>query len=162
MPVLNEHFLPGVIANFSKNHQKAGFQVAVQKSPEVISSREAQRFDIGLAKREEEAGLIKFRRLDVDCVCALPSGNPQLRKSLIEPTDLAGRSCASFRSKHHITKALKIAFDVAGVSFDPKFRMNKGAPQYEIITLGNALSVFSPLTPWTHRQMWRDNRFLEF
>ena len=133
MPVLNEHFLPGVITNFSENHQKARFQVAVQKSPEVISSREAHRFDTGLAKREEETGLIKCRRLDIDCVCALPSGDPLLRKSIIEPTDLAARLCASFRPEHHITKAVKIAFDSAGASFDPKIRMQNGAAQYEII-----------------------------
>jgi DNA-binding transcriptional LysR family regulator len=53
MPVLSEHFLPRVIANFSKDHPKAEFQVAVQKSPEVISSIEAQRFDIALLNARE-------------------------------------------------------------------------------------------------------------
>ena len=162
MPVLSEHFLPGVIAKFSKNHPKAGFQVAVQKSPEVISSIEAQRFDIGLAERGEDTDLIKCRRFDVDCVCALPSGDPLLRKSVIEPHDLAGRSCASFLPEHHITKALKMAFDSAGVRFDPKFQMQNGAAQYEIISSGVAFSVFSPLTAWIHRKMWRDNKSLEF
>jgi DNA-binding transcriptional LysR family regulator len=162
MPVLSEHFLPGVIANFSKNHPKAEFQVAVQKSPEVISSIEAQRFDIGLAERGQDTELINCRRFNVDCVCALPSGDPLLKKSVIEPNDLAGRSCASFLPEHHITKALKIAFDSAGVPFDPKFQMQNGAAQYEIIGSGAAFSVFSPLTAWIHRQMWRDNISLEF
>jgi DNA-binding transcriptional LysR family regulator len=162
MPVLSEHFLPGIIANFSKNHPKAGFQVAVQKSPEVISSIEAQRFDIGLAERGQDSELIECRRFDVDCVCALPSGDPLLRKSVIEPNDLAGRSCASFLPEHHITKALKMAFDSAGVSFDPKFQMQNGSAQYEIIESGAAFSVFSPLTAWIHRRVWRDNKSLEF
>ena len=125
---------------------KTGFQVAVQKSPEVISGIEAQRFDIGLAERGKDTELIKCRRFDVECVCALPSGDPLLRKSVIEPTDLAGRSCASFLPEHHITKALKIAFDGAGVPFDPKFQVQSGAAQYEIIKSDAALSVFSPLT----------------
>ncbi len=162
MPVLSEHFLPGVIANFSNKHPKAEFQGAIQKSPEVIFSIKAQRFDIGLAEPRQDTELINCQRFDVDCVCALPSGDPLLKKSIIEPSDLAGRSCASFRPENHITKALKIAFDDAGVPFDPKFQMQNGAAQYEIITLGNALSVFSPLTSWTHRQMWRVNRFFEF
>ena len=162
MPVLSEHFLSRVIANFSKNHPKAEFQVAVQKSPEVISSVEVQRFDIGLAERGQDSKLFKCRQFDVDCVCALPPGDPLLRKSVIEPNDLAGRSCVSFLPEHHITKALKIAFYSASVPFDPKFQIQTGAAQYEIIGSGAAFGVFSPLTAWIHRQMWRENRSLEF
>ena len=55
-----------------------------------------------------------------------------------------------------------MAFDSAGVRFDPKFQMQNGAAQYEIISSGVAFSVFSPLTAWIHRKMWRDNRSLEF
>ena len=40
--------------------------------------------------------------------------------------------------------------------------MQNGAAQYEIISSGVAFSVFSPLTAWIHRKMWRDNRSLEF
>ena len=90
MPVLSEHFLPGVIANFCKNHPKAGFQVAVQKSPEVISSKEAQWFDIGLAERGEDTELIKCQRFDVDCVCALPSGSHLLKNLLLNLMILQG------------------------------------------------------------------------
>ena len=92
MPVLSEHFLPGVIANFSKTHPKAEFQGAIQKSPEVIFSIQAQRFDIGLAEPRQFTELINCQRFDVDCVCALPSGDPLLKKSIIEPSDLAGQS----------------------------------------------------------------------
>ena len=95
MPVLHKHFLSGVIADFATNHPKAGFQVAVEKSPEIISRIEAQRFDIGLAERGEDTELIKWRQFDVDCVCALPLGDPLSRKSVIEPNDLARRPCAS-------------------------------------------------------------------
>ena len=89
-------------------------------------------------------------------------GESFVEKSVIEPNDLAGRPCASFLAEHHITKALKIAFDSAGVPFDPKFRMQNGAAQYEIIGSGAAFSIFSPLTAWIHRRVWKDNRSLEF
>ena len=89
-------------------------------------------------------------------------GESFVEKPVIEPNDLAGRPCASFLPEHHITKALKIAFDSAGVPFDPKFQMQNGAAQYEIIGSGAAFSVFSPLTAWIHRRVWRDNRSLEF
>ena len=110
MPVFGDHFLPSIIADFSKKHPKANFQVAVQGSPEVISSMETQRFDVGLAERGKENDLIHCRRFDVDCVCALPKGDPLLAKSVIEPTDLAGRPCASFLPEHHIAKALQGSF----------------------------------------------------
>ena len=47
MPVFSDHFSPRIIANFSKNHLKTNFQIAVQGSPEVISSMKTERFDIG-------------------------------------------------------------------------------------------------------------------
>jgi len=162
MPVFGDHFLPSIIADFSKKHPKANFQVAVQGSPEVISSMETQRFDVGLAERGKENDLIHCRRFDVDCVCALPKGDPLLAKSVIEPTDLAGRPCASFLPEHHIAKAFKAAFDKAGVDFDPKFQMQNGAAQYEIIGSGAGFGVFSPLNAWTHRRLWSNNNDIVF
>ena len=162
MPVFGDHFLPGIIAEFSKKHPKANFQVAVQGSPEVISSMETQRFDVGLAERGKENDLIHCRRFDVDCVCALPKGDPLLAKSVIEPTDLAGRPCASFLPEHHIAKALKAAFDKAGVDFDPKFQMQNGATQYEIIGSGAGFGVFSPLNAWILRRLWSNNNDIAF
>jgi len=162
MPVFGDHFLPGIIAEFSKKHPKANFQVAVQGSPEVISSMETQRFDVGLAERSKENDLIHCRRFDVDCVCALPKGDPLLAKSVIEPADLASRPCASFLPDHHIAKALRAAFDKAGVDFDPKFQMQNGAAQYEIIGAGAGFGVFSPLNAWIHRRLWSNNNDIAF
>ncbi|MDA7561124.1 LysR substrate-binding domain-containing protein [Alphaproteobacteria bacterium] len=162
MPVFGDHFLPGIIAKFSKKHPKANFQVAVQGSPEVTSSMETQRFDVGLAERGKENDLIHCRRFDVGCVCALPKGDLLLAKSVIEPVDLAGRPCASFLPNHHIAKALKAAFDNAGVDFDPKFQMQNGAAQYEIIGSGAGFGVFSPLNAWSHRRLWSNNNDIAF
>ncbi|MDC3293620.1 LysR family transcriptional regulator [Alphaproteobacteria bacterium] len=162
MPVFGDHFLPGIIAEFSKKHPKANFQVAVQGSPEVISSMETQRFDVGLAERSKENDLIHCRRFDVDCVCALPKGDPLLAKSVIEPADLASRPCASFLPDHHIAKALRAAFDKAGVDFDPKFQMQNGAAQYEIIGAGAGFGVFSPLNAWIHHRLWSKNNDIAF
>jgi DNA-binding transcriptional LysR family regulator len=162
MPVFGDHFLPGIIAEFSKDYPQAGFQVAVQGSPEVIASMEAQRFDVGLAERGEDSDLIHCRHFDVDCVCALPNGDPLLAKSVIEPADLAGRPCASFLPEHHIAKALKATFDNAGAAFDPKFQMQNGAAQYEIIGSGAGFGVFSPLNAWIHRRLWSNNNNIAF
>ena len=140
MPVFGDHFLPAIIAEFSKKHPKANFQVAVQGSPEVISSMETQRFDVGLAERGKDSDLIHCRRFDVDCVCALPNGDPLLAKSVIEPADLAGRPCASFLPEHHIAEALKAAFDNAGVAFDPKFQMQNGPPNMKLSDRVRALA----------------------
>ena len=80
MSVFGDHFLPRIIAEFSKKHPKANFQVAVQGSPEVISSMETQRFDVGIAERGKESDLIHCQGFDIDCVCALPKGGPAFGK----------------------------------------------------------------------------------
>ena len=63
MSVFGDHFLPRIIAEFSKKHPKANFQVAVQGSPEVISSMETQRFDVVISERGKESDLIHLSRL---------------------------------------------------------------------------------------------------
>jgi len=162
MPLFGDHFLPAIIAKFSKKYPKANFQVAVQGSSEVISSLETQRFDVGLAERGKDSDLTQCRHFEVDCVCALPNGDPLLAKSLIEPADLAGRPCASFLPEHHIAKALKAAFNNAGVDFDPKFQMQNVAAQYEIIGSGAGFSVFSASSTWFQRRLWSSNNNIAF
>jgi DNA-binding transcriptional LysR family regulator len=162
MPVLSEHFLPGVIAAFTASHPQAGFHLAVEGSPDVLAAMEAQRFDVGLAERGQTNALVNCRQFEVPCVCALPGDDPLLAKRFITPADLAGRACASFLPNHHIARAVHVAFDEAGVSLTPKFEMQNGAAQYEIIGVGAGFGVFSPLNAWIHRRLWPESRRLAF
>ena len=61
-----------------------------------------------------------------------------------------------------IAEALKAAFDNAGVAFDPKFQMQTGAAQYEIIGSGAGFGVFSPLNAWIHHRLWSNNNYIGF
>ena len=120
MPVLSEHFLPGVIAAFTTNHPQAGFHLAVERSADVLAAMEAQRFDVGLAERGQTNNLVNCRQFEVPCVCALPRDDPLLAKRFITPADLAGRACVSSLPNHHIARAVRVAFDEAGVPLNPK------------------------------------------
>jgi DNA-binding transcriptional LysR family regulator len=162
MPVLSEHFLPAVIAAFARQHPKARFHLAVQGSPEVMVAMEAQRFDVGLAERGQTTNLLQCRQFEVPCVCALPGDDPLLAKKVITPRDLAGRTCASFLPEHHIAQAMHMAFDEAGVKLDPKFEMQNGAAQYEIVGVGADFGLFSPLNAWIHRRLWPGSTRLAF
>ena len=62
MPVFGDHFSSRIIAKFSKNHPKTNFQIAVQGSPEVISSMKTKRFDIGLDEAQGHIGDAPIRR----------------------------------------------------------------------------------------------------
>jgi DNA-binding transcriptional LysR family regulator len=162
MPVLSEHFLPGVIAAFTAAQPQSGFHLAVEGSPDVLAAMEAQRFDVGLAERGQTNDLVNCRQFEVPCVCALPGDDPLLAKRFITPADLAGRTCASFLPNHHIARALHVAFDEAGVPLNPKFEMQNGAAQYEIIGVSAGFGVFSPLNAWIHRRLWPESRRLAF
>ena len=156
MPVLSEHFLPKVIANFTKRHSKAGFRMAVQGSSDILAGIEAQRFDVGIAERGQETPLVNCKSFEVGCVCALPAGDPLLAKSVIRPADLAGRDCTSFMPEHHITRALQVVFDDVGIALNSKFHMQNSAAQYEIIEATGAFGMFSPLNAWIYRRLYGD------
>lgn len=162
MPVLSEHFLPGVIATFTTNHPQAGFHLAVERSADVLAAMEAQRFDVGLAERGQTNNLVNCRQFEVPCVCALPGDDPLLAKRFITPADLAGRACVSSLPNHHIARAVRVAFDEAGVPLNPKFEMQNGAAQIEIIGVGAGFGVFSLLNAWNHRRLWPESQRLAF
>ena len=162
MPVLSEHFLPGVIAAFTTNHPQAGFHLAVERSADVLAAMEAQRFDVGLAERGQTNNLVNCRTFEVPCVCALPGDDPLLAKRFITPADLAGRACVSSLPNHHIARAVRVAFDEAGVPLNPKFEMQNGAAQIEIIGVGAGFGVFSSLNAWNHRRLWPESQRLAF
>lgn len=162
MPVLSEHFLPGVIASFAKMHPGAGFHMAVQGSPDVLASLDAQRFDVGLAERGQPNNLVACRQFEVACVCALPKDDPVAAKSVISPSDLAGRACASFLPDHHITRGLATAFEGAGIELNVKFELQNGAAQYEIIGSGADFSLLSPLSALIYRRRWPQGDRLTF
>ena len=162
MPVLSEHFLPGVIAAFTTNHPQAGFHLAVERSADVLAAMEAQRFDVGLAERGQTNNLVNCRQFEVPCVCALPGDDPLLAKRFITPADLAGRACVSSLPNHHIARAVRVAFDDAGVQLNPKFEMQNGAAQIEIIGVGAGFGVFSSLNAWNHRRLWPESQRLAF
>jgi len=162
MPVLSEHFLPGVIAAFTTNHPQAGFHLAVERSADVLAAMEAQRFDVGLAERGQTNNLVNCRQFEVPCVCALPGDDPLLAKRFITPADLAGRACVSSLPNHHIARAVRVAFDEAGVPLNPKFEMQNGAAQIEIIGVGAGFGVFSSLNAWNHRRLWPESQRLAF
>ena len=162
MPVLSEHFLPGVIATFTTNHPQAGFHLAVERSADVLAAMEAQRFDVGLAERGQTNNLVNCRQFEVPCVCALPGDDPLLAKRFITPADLAGRACVSSLPNHHIARAVRVAFDDAGVQLNPKFEMQNGAAQIEIIGVGAGFGGFSLLNAWNHRRLWLESRWLAF
>jgi DNA-binding transcriptional LysR family regulator len=162
MPVLSEHFLPGVIATFTTNHPQAGFHLAVERSADVLAAMEAQRFDVGLAESGQTNNLVNCRQFEVPCVCALPGDDPLLAKRFITPADLAGRACVSSLPNHHIARAVRVAFDEAGVPLNPKFEMQNGAAQIEIIGVGAGFGVFSSLNAWNHRRLWPESQRLAF
>ena len=162
MPVLSEHFLPGVIAAFTTNHPQAGFHLAVERSADVLAAMEAQRFDVGLAERGQTNNLVNCRQFEVPCVCALPGDDPLLAKRFITPADLAGRACVSSLPNHHIARAVRVAFEEAGVPLNPKFEMQNGAAQYEIIGVGAEFGFFSPLNAWIYRRLWPKSQRLAF
>jgi DNA-binding transcriptional LysR family regulator len=64
--------------------------------------------------------------------------------------------------EHHIAKALKAAFDRAGVDFDPKFQMQNVAAQYEIIRSGAGFGVFSASSTLFQHRLWSSNNNIAF
>jgi len=153
MPVLSEFFMPHQIARFSQQHPGVRFYMRAQPSERVLESLASQRFDLGFAERPPASELYEVLNFTSETVIALPAGHPLASAPVLTPDMLDGRPFASFLPDHHLTVALRRAFEQAGKELNVPFALQNGAAQYALVESGQALGFMSMLNVWLYHQL---------
>ena len=146
LPVFGEILMPRLIASFVRDRENVSASLTSQSSERVYERMASQQFDIGLAEAIGNTPLVHQSETAMDCLCALPAGDPLAEKGVVTPADLAGRSMASFLSGHFIRSQVEQAFEAKQVDLKIRFEMQNAASQFAFVEDGLAWSVVSPMS----------------
>ena len=162
MPVLSEFFVPRLIAGFARAHETSSFSLISQSSELIYERIASQQYDVGLAEYRPSSDLIDSILIEANCLCALPAGDPLIKKDVVTPADLDGRPCASFLPEHFIARRMRELFNDAGKSFNPRFEVQNAAAQSILVAENLSYAVFSPLSAWIYKEMDLGTDAIEF
>jgi DNA-binding transcriptional LysR family regulator len=162
MPIHAEYLMPQIISRFVKNRDGVTISLVSQSSPRVYERLASQQFDIGFAEVTTESPLVDADEIAMDCMCAVPAGDPLARKSEITPAEIEGRPMACFLSQHFIRQRLHEIFESEGRRFFVRFETQNAASQYHFIEQGLAYGVMSPLSAHNYRTTRADSDGIVF
>lgn len=150
MPIISEFFMPRFIAKFAKQYPNASFLMQSTPSSTLYEQLSIEQFDVGLAELGWDSDLVDADPIELDCVCALPAGDPLANNKFVTPTDLHEKPCATLLPEHFIPRALRDMFEEAGATLNVRFELQNAAAQYPLISRGLAFGVLSPLSAWLY------------
>ena len=150
MPIISEFFMPRFIAKFAKQYPNASFLMQSTPSATLYEQLSIEQFDVGLAELGWDSDLVDANPIELDCVCALPAGDPLAKNKFVTPNDLDGMPCATLLPEHFIPRALRDMFEEAGATLNVRFELQNAAAQYPLISRGLAFGVLSPLSAWLY------------
>ncbi len=151
MPIHAEYLMPQIIGRFVQNRDGVTISLISQSSPRVYERLASQQFDIGFAEVTTESPLVDADEIVMDCVCAVPTGDPLAGLSEITPAEIEDRPMACFLPQHFIRKRLHEIFDSEGRRLFVRFETQNAASQYHFIEQGLACGIMSPLSAHNYR-----------
>ena len=162
MPIHAEYLMPQIISRFVKNRDGVTISLISQSSPRVYERLASQQFDIGFAEVSTKSPLVDADEIAMDCVIAVPAGDPLARKPEITPAEIEGRPMACFLPRHFIRERLHEIFESEGRRLFVRFETQNAASQYHFIEQGLACGVMSPLSAHNYRTTRADSGGIVF
>lgn len=156
MPGPSVILLPQLIGRFVATRKEVQVSMMTQSSLQVQRLVAAQQFDLGLADLgyhdAVESSLIAHDMVDLNCVCAIPAGDPLAEKAEITPLDLADRKIASLLETHPVHMQLREVFQEAGLTYAPQYEAQYFFPLLSFVQAGLACAMVDPLTQESYRR----------
>jgi DNA-binding transcriptional LysR family regulator len=155
MPGPSVILIPQLLARFASTRDGLNIALLTRSSAQVRHLIATQQFDVGLADWSDEDipdnTLLKHDRVTLNCVCALPAGDPLAAQPVVSPQDLRGRNLAALFPGHVTFRLTSQTFAQAGVPFQPRFETQYFYPLLSFVEAGLACAVIDQLTAESYR-----------
>jgi len=145
-PASSTSVVPGVVARFLKGRDNVQVSLMMRSSMIVEEWIASQTYDVGIAETPQPRRALTIRRFDMNCVCAVPSGDPLAARDVIRPADLDSRPMAALFDGQHTHTATRDAFEAEGAVFDRRFELRTFRPALGLVEQGLCFCVCDPLT----------------
>lgn len=149
-PAASGFFMPMVLTDFLRD--KPGIEVSLMmRSSTVIEDLIAsQQFDVGFAEAPIPRASIKQQDFDMECVCALPAGDPLAARDAITARDLDGGALATLFAEHTTYGQTCRAFEATDCTFQRRFELQTFLPGLRFVEAGLCSMICDMITAHTH------------
>ena len=145
-PAGSNSLIPSVLAALLKDRPAVKSDLMMRSSQVVEDLIASQEYDIGLADSLTRRGSIVSEAFELECVVALPAGDPIAERQYVTPTDLAGYPIATLFDEHSTCISLRRAFDDQKATFNRRFVLRTFLPALVLVKAGLCASVVDRIT----------------
>lgn len=164
MPAPSLFMLPALINRFLKEHEGSRAVLMTRATEQVLRWVATQQYDIGLVDLgvrglRVDSSLVNLEEIPMECVCAVPAGDPLADKAEISPSDLDGRPMAALFEEHATFHDTAAGFAEAGAELDVRLNTQIFVPHFTFVEAGSLCAVVDPLSAASYRHYrGRDSR----
>ncbi len=149
-PAASGVFLPGVLTGFLADKPEIRVSLMMRSSVLIEDLIASQQFDVGFAETPAPRPSIRQTDFDLECVCAIPAGDPLAERAVIAPADLDGRNLAVLFAEHPVYAQTVKAFEEAGCGFAEKFELQTFMPGMRFVAAGLCYMICDMISAHSH------------
>ncbi|MRU14510.1 LysR family transcriptional regulator [Roseovarius sp. A21] len=149
-PAASGFFLPRVLTSFLKGRERVEVSLMMRSSAVIEDLVASQQFDLGFAETPKPRESIRQEDFGLECVCALPPGDPLAARDIVTPADLEGRGLAMLFDEHVVTRQTREVFAQAGCGFERVFELQTFLPGIRFVEAGLCTMICDLITAHTY------------
>ncbi|MBK5933721.1 DNA-binding transcriptional LysR family regulator [Rhodovulum imhoffii] len=135
-PAASGFFMPQVLRDFLSDKPEVEAALMMRSSRFIEELVASQQFDVGFAETPRPRPSVRQVDFDLDCICALPAGDPLAKNATITPEMLDGKQLALLYDDHPITRDIRTAFARRGVAIHRRFELQTILPGLSFVAAG--------------------------
>lgn len=146
MPAAANLLMPQLLGEFLQDKPDVRASLMMRASPVIEEWVASQQYDIGLGETPKPSAAIRTVDFRMECVCALPAGDPLAAKDQIEARDLSGKPMAALQEGHPNLIATLAAFDQQKSRFEHRFELRTFHPALTLVERDLCYCICDPIT----------------
>lgn len=145
-PLVGLSILPGVIANFRKEHPDVMVRLQITTSAAVGHALSGDLYDLGVASVPLDTPSMRLQSFRAPCVAVLPKSHPLTSQAEITPQMLDGAPFVTMMPERFIYHLVGRSFEEAGAQWNVVCETDFFAVAVSIVAHGGCVSVVDPFT----------------
>lgn len=162
MPAAASLLMPQLLAEFLKDKPEVRASLMMRASPVIEEWVASQQYDIGLGETPKPSAAIETVDFQMQCVCAIPAGDPMASLAAVEARDLSGKPMAALQEGHPNLIATLAAFEQQKARFEHRFELRTFHPALTLVGKGLCYCVCDPITAAGYLNMQPEPRPVVF
>ena len=156
MPTAANMLTPQLLGDFLQGRPDVDASLMMRASSVVSEWIASQQYDIGLAETPVPSPALHSRDFHLECVCAIPKGDPLADLEHIDARDLSGKPMAALQQGHPNLIATEQAFASQRAEFVHRFELRTFQPALTLVEKGLCYCVCDPISAAGYSKLGRD------